>query len=145
MLEDTAPRLKPCPPSRGSSFYIENLLGTTYRGTSAEERETPSFKVTVHGHVCPGLGTKRLDDGAQVLNWSGTSPNTAHGTSSSECICRLCVCVCANHLKKSPGTTNVLKRGRCCSYFVCLFGLNWFTELNREKVQTSNMLQLRLS
>ncbi|XP_045921257.1 homeobox protein HMX1-like [Micropterus dolomieu] len=83
MLEDTAPRLKPCPPSRGSSFYIENLLGTTYRGTSAEERETPSFKVTVHGHVCPALGTKRLDDGAQVLNWSGTSPNTAHGTSSS--------------------------------------------------------------
>ncbi|KAL7375552.1 hypothetical protein ABVT39_019387 [Epinephelus coioides] len=84
MLDDTAPRSKLGPPARGSSFYIENLLGTTHRGASSEERvDTRSFKVTVHSPVvCPGLETKRVDE-SEVLNWSGTSPNTAHGTSRS--------------------------------------------------------------
>ncbi|XP_076581387.1 homeobox protein HMX3-like [Chaetodon auriga] len=84
MLDDKAPRSKLGPPSRGSSFYIENLLGTTYRGASAEERvETPSSKVTLHSPViCPGLETKRVDD-SEELNWSGTSPNPAYGTSRS--------------------------------------------------------------
>ncbi|XP_070849585.1 homeobox protein HMX1-like [Chaetodon trifascialis] len=82
MLDDKAPRSKLGPPSRGSSFYIENLLGTTYRGASAEERvETQSSKVTVHSPVIyPGLETKRVDD-SEELNWSGTSPNPACGTS----------------------------------------------------------------
>ncbi|XP_031154299.1 homeobox protein HMX1-like [Sander lucioperca] len=84
MLDKNAPRPKLGPPSRGSSFYIENLLRTAYSGASAEERvDTPSFKVTVRSPVvCPGLETKRLDD-SKVLNWSGTSPNTAYGTSRS--------------------------------------------------------------
>lgn len=95
MLDDKAPRSKLGPPSRGSSFYIDNLLGTTHRGASAEERVgTPSFKVTVHSPVvCPGLETKRLDD-SEVLNWSGTTPNTAYGTSRSEFICQyLCLLI----------------------------------------------------
>ncbi|XP_042367760.1 homeobox protein HMX1-like [Plectropomus leopardus] len=84
MLDDTAPRSKLGPPSRGSSFYIENLLGTAYTGASSEERvDTPSRKVTDHSPVmCPGVESKREDD-SKVLNWSGTSPNTAHGTSKS--------------------------------------------------------------
>ncbi|XP_028420326.1 homeobox protein HMX1-like [Perca flavescens] len=84
MLDKNAPRPKLGPPSRGSSFYIENLLRTAYRGASAEERvDTPSFKVAVSSPVvCPGLETKRLDD-SKVLKWSGTSPNTANGTSRS--------------------------------------------------------------
>ena len=86
MLDDKAPRSKLGPPSRGSSFYIENLLGTTCR----EERlETPSVKVTtVHSPVvCAGLETRRLAD-SEALRWSGKSPNTAYGTSRSECISR---------------------------------------------------------
>ncbi|XP_041821503.1 homeobox protein HMX1-like [Chelmon rostratus] len=84
MLDDKAPRSKLGPPSRGSSFYIENLLGTPYREASAEERvETPGSKVTVHSPViCPGLETKRVDD-SEELNWSATSPNPAHCTSRS--------------------------------------------------------------
>ncbi|XP_035531025.1 homeobox protein HMX1-like [Morone saxatilis] len=88
MLDDKAPRSKLGPPSRGSSFYIENLLGTTHRAASAEEQaETPSFKVTVHSPVicpviCPGLETRRVGD-SEALSWSGTSPNTAHGASRS--------------------------------------------------------------
>ncbi|XP_070786370.1 homeobox protein HMX1-like [Enoplosus armatus] len=82
MLDDKAPRSKLGPPSRGSSFYIENLLGTSHRG--AEERvETSSFKVTVHSPaVCPGLETKRRHH-SEVLKWSGTSANTTRGTSRS--------------------------------------------------------------
>ncbi|KAM9335481.1 homeobox protein HMX3-like [Symphorus nematophorus] len=81
MLDDIPPRSKLGPPSRGSSFYIENLLGTTYR---AERVETPSVKgTTVHSPViCPGLETRRLED-SETLKWSGTSPDTAHGTSRS--------------------------------------------------------------
>ncbi|KAA8579138.1 hypothetical protein FQN60_007258, partial [Etheostoma spectabile] len=84
MLDKNTPRPKLGPPSRGSSFYIENLLRTAYREASAEERvDTPSFKVTVRSPgVCPVLETKRLDD-SKVLDWSGTSPNAAHGTPRS--------------------------------------------------------------
>lgn len=104
MLGDKAPRSKLGPPSRGSSFYIENLLGTTHRGATAEERvRTPSFRVTVHSPVvCPGLETKRLDD-SEVLNWSGTTPNTAYGTSRSECACQY-LCLFVNLLIQSTGT-----------------------------------------
>ncbi|XP_034712544.1 homeobox protein HMX1-like [Etheostoma cragini] len=78
MLDKNAPRPKLGPPSRGSSFSIENLLRTAYREASAEERvDTPSFKVTVRSPgVCPGLETKRLDH-SKVLDWSGTSPKAA--------------------------------------------------------------------
>ncbi|XP_068569964.1 homeobox protein HMX1-like [Cebidichthys violaceus] len=84
MLDNKAPRSKLGPPSRGPSFYIENLLRTAHRGASSEERvESPSSKVTVHSPVvCPGQESKRLD-GSEVLNWSGTSPNTVRGTSRS--------------------------------------------------------------
>lgn len=101
MLDDKAPRSK-LGPSRGSSFYIENLLGTTYRGVSAGQpvEETPSFRVTtVHSPgicagTCPGLEAKRPDD-SDALSWSGTSPS-AHGSSRSECVCPHCVFVCPN-------------------------------------------------
>lgn len=85
MLDNKAPRSKFGPPSRGSSFFIENLLGTGGSGgSSAEERvETTEFKVTVHNPViCPGLETRQKDD--EVLNWSGTFPNTAYGSSIRE-------------------------------------------------------------
>ncbi|XP_073331584.1 homeobox protein HMX1-like [Pagrus major] len=84
MLDDKAPRSKLGPLSRASSFYIENLLGNTYRAASEEEQvENQGVKMTVHSRtVCPGLGTKRVD-GGEVLNWSGTSPNKAHNTSRS--------------------------------------------------------------
>uniref|UniRef100_A0A4W6CT11 H6 family homeobox 1 n=1 Tax=Lates calcarifer TaxID=8187 RepID=A0A4W6CT11_LATCA len=84
MLDDKAPTSKPFPPSRGSSFYIENLLGTTDRGAPAQERvETSGFKVAAHGPViCPGLETRRLND-SEALKWRGTSPNTANGSSRS--------------------------------------------------------------
>lgn len=83
MLDDKAPRSKLGPASRGSSFYIENLLRTTERGASAEERvETPGFKVTVHSPIiCPGLEAQCLND-SDAPNRTGTSPNTAR----SECI-----------------------------------------------------------
>lgn len=86
MLGDKAPRSrKPGPPSRGSSFYIENLLGSTCGGAFTEEREeTPSFRVIAHGPVtCAGLEARRLDNG-QILDWSGTSPNTTYCASGSE-------------------------------------------------------------
>ncbi|XP_056225318.1 homeobox protein HMX1-like [Seriola aureovittata] len=84
MLDNKAPTSKLGPPSRGSSFYIENLLGTTDRGASAEERvETSGFKVTVHSPViCPGLNTRRLND-SEALNWRKASPNTVYGSSGS--------------------------------------------------------------
>ncbi|KAK5848385.1 hypothetical protein PBY51_006004 [Eleginops maclovinus] len=82
MLDNKSPRSKLGPPSRGCSFYIENLLGTAYRGASSEERvETERFKVTGRSPViCPGLETK-LQEERGVL--TGTSPNTAYGTSRS--------------------------------------------------------------
>lgn len=85
MLDDKTPRLKSGPPSRGSSFYIENLLGTTGRRSSAEERaETPSFKLTGHDPgMCPGLKTRRLSD-TDRSDGSGTFANTANGCSRSE-------------------------------------------------------------
>ncbi|XP_034413667.1 homeobox protein HMX1-like [Cyclopterus lumpus] len=78
------PRSKLRPPSRGSSFSIENLLRTAYRGASCEEHvDPPSSKVTVHCPVvCPGPETKRLT-GGEVLHWNKTSPNNACGTSRS--------------------------------------------------------------
>lgn len=81
MLDDKTPRLKSGPPSRGSSFYIENLLGRS----SAEERaETPSFKLTGHDPgMCPGLKTRRLSD-TDRSDGSGTFANTANGCSRSE-------------------------------------------------------------
>ncbi|KAI3376412.1 hypothetical protein L3Q82_016894 [Scortum barcoo] len=84
MLDDKAPRSKLGPPSRGSSFYIENLLGTAHRGASAEGRaDTPGFRATAHSPVvCPGLETKRPDD-RELQDWSGTAPNTASGTARS--------------------------------------------------------------
>ncbi|TKS92742.1 Homeobox protein HMX1 GH6 Homeobox protein H6 [Collichthys lucidus] len=82
MLDNKAQRSKP--QSRGSSFYIENLLGTTNRGDSAEERVgSPGIRVTVHRPVIrPGLQTNRVED-REVLSWRGTSPNTAYHTSRS--------------------------------------------------------------
>ncbi|XP_047458204.1 homeobox protein HMX1-like [Mugil cephalus] len=82
MLDNDAPKSKFGPPSRGSSFFIENLLGTAGSGSSAEERvDTPDLKVTVHNPlICPGLQARRLKDG-DVLNWSGTFPNTVYGSS----------------------------------------------------------------
>ncbi|XP_072232586.1 homeobox protein HMX3-like [Leuresthes tenuis] len=80
MLDDKAPR-----PKRGaSSFYIENLLGTAGGGCSAEERvEDPDLKVGTARKpvVCTGLETRR--QGENELIWSGTFPNSAHGSSGS--------------------------------------------------------------
>ncbi|XP_062240326.1 homeobox protein HMX1-like [Platichthys flesus] len=79
MLDDKAPTSKRHSASRGSSFYIENLLRTTDRGAPAEERvETLDSRVIVHSPmVCPG----RLEN--EELNWRGTSSNTAiHGSRS---------------------------------------------------------------
>lgn len=92
MLDDKAPRSKLGPLSRASSFYIENLLGNTYRAASEEQVENQGVTISVHGPViCPGLATQRVD-GAEVLNWSGTSPSRAHSTSISEPICQyLCL------------------------------------------------------
>ncbi|XP_008296630.1 homeobox protein HMX1-like [Stegastes partitus] len=82
MLDDKPPGSKFGAPSRGSSFYIENLLGTTGRGSSAEER-VETFKAAVHNPVfCPGLETGRLSDN-ETLNWSRTFPNTVYSSSSS--------------------------------------------------------------
>ncbi|XP_071315880.1 homeobox protein HMX1-like isoform X2 [Trachinotus anak] len=69
MLDDKAPTSKLGPPSRGSSFYIENLLGARDRGSSAGERlETSGCRVTVH---------------SPVLNWREASANTEDGSSGS--------------------------------------------------------------
>ncbi|KAM3589962.1 uncharacterized protein V6R79_000777 [Siganus canaliculatus] len=84
MLDDKAPRSKLGPPSRGSSFYIENLLATTCRKTPADEErvETQSFEVVARSSVmCPRMDAK-LDD-VDVLKWSRTSPNIASDTSRS--------------------------------------------------------------
>lgn len=85
MLDDKSPRVKFAPPSRGSSFYIENLLGTTGSRSSAEERaETPSCKVAGHGPgMCPGLEARRVSDN-DGSDWSGRFPHTATGSSRSE-------------------------------------------------------------
>ncbi|XP_019950941.2 homeobox protein HMX1 [Paralichthys olivaceus] len=79
MLDDKAPTSKRSAASRGSSFYIENLLGTADRGATAEEREeTSDFGVSVHSPVmCPG----RLEK--EELTWRGTSPNTVNCSSRS--------------------------------------------------------------
>lgn len=83
MLDDKAPRSKIEAPSRGSSFYIENLLGSTYRGAFTEQRkETPGSKVTEHSPgICPGLEANRL---GEALNRSGTSPGTTYCSSRSK-------------------------------------------------------------
>lgn len=85
MLDDKTPGSKLNPPTRGSSFYIENLLGTVDRGASAGERaEAPGVKVTVHSPVIyPGLETTRLS-GSEVLTWSGTFPSGAYSSARSE-------------------------------------------------------------
>ncbi|XP_059211125.1 homeobox protein HMX1-like [Centropristis striata] len=80
MLDDKAPRSKLGAPSRGSSFYIENLLRTAYTGPSSG---SDSCKVTAHSPAtCPGLETKGVGD-REALNWSRTSLNTAERTSRS--------------------------------------------------------------
>ncbi|XP_053272675.1 homeobox protein HMX1-like [Pleuronectes platessa] len=85
MLDDKAQTSKRNAASRGSSFYIENLLRTADRGAPAEERveigistRDPDSRVTVHSPVvCPG----RLE--TEELNWRGTSPNTVIHSSRS--------------------------------------------------------------
>lgn len=75
MLDDKEPRTKLGPPSRGSSFYIENLLGSTCRGALTEEREeTPRF----------GTRSPVTCDGSEVPDWSGTSPNATFCAPRSE-------------------------------------------------------------
>ncbi|KAF7665042.1 hypothetical protein LDENG_00157120 [Lucifuga dentata] len=79
MLDDKAPGSKRGPLSRGSSFYIENLLGNTH-GASSEGREDNA----IHSSMS-SLGqrkTRRMND-ADVLNWCGTSPITPCSTSRS--------------------------------------------------------------
>ncbi|XP_039997486.1 homeobox protein HMX1-like [Xiphias gladius] len=84
MLDDKEPTSKLGPPSRGKSFYIENLLRTADTGASAAEQvETSGFKVTAHSPViCPGLETRRLSD-SEALNRRATSPSAAYGSSRS--------------------------------------------------------------
>ncbi|XP_067381306.1 homeobox protein HMX1-like [Channa argus] len=74
MLDDQAPRSKFCSTSRGSSFYIENLLGTADRGDSDGERIQ---KVTAH--------TPAIWSGPETphLTWRGASSNTAYDGSRS--------------------------------------------------------------
>lgn len=78
MLDDKAARSKMEPPTRGSSFFIENLLGSTFRETSREKREDTAG---YDPGICPGLEATRPDEG---LNWSQTSPNTPYCPSRSE-------------------------------------------------------------
>lgn len=56
MLDDNTRRLKLSPPSRASSFYIDNLLGAT--GRAAEE----PLRCPV---TCPGMETLRLSCAAR--------------------------------------------------------------------------------
>nr|XP_020484807.1 homeobox protein HMX1-like [Labrus bergylta] len=77
MLDDKAPRSRLGPPLRGSSFYIENLLGTAFRRDSPEERgENPSLRVSHTPARCPAVETKRVVEDREELTRSGTSPNT---------------------------------------------------------------------
>ncbi|KAM6909579.1 homeobox protein HMX1 [Xenentodon cancila] len=83
MLDHKAPRSKLGAPSRGSSFYIENLLGTAGGDSSAEERlDTPGFKVGAHNIVCSGLATRTQREGEEP-NRRARFPNTVHGSSQS--------------------------------------------------------------
>ncbi|XP_041842048.1 homeobox protein HMX1-like [Melanotaenia boesemani] len=84
MLDDKAPISKLGASSKASSFYIENLLGTAGGGCSAEDRvETPGFKVaTLNPVISPGLEARRLSVNGE-LEWSGTFPNTVHGSSTN--------------------------------------------------------------
>ncbi|KAM9836581.1 homeobox protein HMX3-like [Aulostomus maculatus] len=67
MLDDKAQRS-----SRTSSFYIENLLGTSDRAAAEVRVETPGFKVTGHGQrICPGL-EERCPSHSDEPDWSGT-------------------------------------------------------------------------
>ncbi|KAM8897726.1 homeobox protein HMX3-like isoform 1-T1 [Spinachia spinachia] len=82
MLGDTAPRSKLGPPSRGSSFYIENLLRIAHRGDPTRERAGSSPSPEVTGRR-PGISAGRRTKGAhagEALNRSGTSPNSVCGT-----------------------------------------------------------------
>ncbi|KAG7243386.1 hypothetical protein INR49_011843 [Caranx melampygus] len=81
MLDEKVPTSKLGPPSRGSSFYIENLLGTNKdrRAPAAEERVETSGKVSAHSPaMCPG----RVDD-SEVPTWRETSVSTVYGSSGS--------------------------------------------------------------
>ncbi|XP_058481613.1 homeobox protein HMX1-like [Solea solea] len=74
MLDDKEPTSKLAAPSRGSSFYIENLLRTSDGGASAVG------KVTVHRPaMCPRQETGHV----HLLNWKKTSPDTVHGATRS--------------------------------------------------------------
>lgn len=82
MLDEKAPLSKLGPPTRGSSFYIENLLRTNKdRGApAAEERVETSGKVSSHS---PVICTARVDH-SDALTWRETSVNTVYGGSESE-------------------------------------------------------------
>ncbi|CAJ1086231.1 homeobox protein HMX1 [Xyrichtys novacula] len=76
MLDDKTSRSRVGPPSRGSSFYIENLLGTAFREAAAEERvETPRLRGSHSPVRYPGLGNDRVED-REVLIWNGASLNS---------------------------------------------------------------------
>ncbi|KAM8897727.1 homeobox protein HMX1-like isoform 2-T2 [Spinachia spinachia] len=62
MLGDTAPRSKLGPPSRGSSFYIENLLRIAHRGDPTRERAGSSPSPEVTGRR-PGISAGRRTKG----------------------------------------------------------------------------------
>lgn len=90
MLDEKAPMSKLGPPSRGSSFYIENLLGTNKDrvAPASEERVETTGKVSAHSPVmCPG----RVDD-SEVPTWRETSVTTVYGSCGSECP-PACACV----------------------------------------------------
>ncbi|XP_061565635.1 homeobox protein HMX1-like [Cololabis saira] len=83
MLDDKAPRSKLGAPSRGSSFYIENLLGTAGGDSSAEERpDTPGSRVGARTLVCPGIEARTRREGEEPHR-RATFPNTVRGSSES--------------------------------------------------------------
>ncbi|KAM3857412.1 homeobox protein HMX3-B-like [Diretmus argenteus] len=84
MLDDKAPGSQRGPPPRGSSFYIENLLGTTDSRASDEDLvEATGFKVGVRNQASPlGLETRRPSD-AETVNRCGASPRRPYGSSRS--------------------------------------------------------------
>ncbi|CAN9509665.1 unnamed protein product [Ophioblennius macclurei] len=88
MLDDNkTPRSKLGAPTRGSSFYIDNILGHTDRGSSSQELEdTAGLKVAVYNpEIC--LQTRRPSD-SEASNRSGSFPNSLpsplHKTSESD-------------------------------------------------------------
>lgn len=104
MLDEKAPTSKLGPPSRGSSFYIENILGTNKDrvAPASEERVETTGKVSAHSPVmCPG----RVDN-SEVQTWRETSVTTVYGSCGSECP-PACVCVCV-HFKCLVLDSNML-------------------------------------